>query len=59
MFEPINSEKQREAVAFLNQNAFQTPTNLIDPEHLSAPRAERRGGPHPEQPTKHSQHAHQ
>jgi hypothetical protein len=31
MFEPVSSEKQREAVAFLNQNAFQTPTNLIDP----------------------------
>ncbi|MEO8427235.1 MAG: zinc-dependent metalloprotease [Verrucomicrobiota bacterium] len=31
MFEPVNAERQREAIAFLNQNAFQTPTNLIDP----------------------------
>jgi hypothetical protein len=30
LYDPVSAEKQREAVAFLNENAFQTPGYLVD-----------------------------
>lgn len=43
LYEPVTAEKQREAVAFLLQHAFQTPTNLVDPAILA--RLESSGAP--------------
>lgn len=35
IYTPVNAERQREAVAFLNKHAFQTPQSLIDPSVLA------------------------
>jgi len=34
VYQPISSERQREAVAFLHANAFETPTQLLDDDVL-------------------------
>ena len=58
-YNPVPGDKQKEAIAFLNANAFQTPASPDPARHHRPPRSQRRGRPDPERPVEPAPPAHQ